>query len=377
MTRLRITWITAVLLGASAVAGLALPLDSLASSQATTPGAPLVTTAGATHVNPPAATLAGTVDPRRLTTEYWFEYGPTAAYGYRSATGKLAGGTAKVRVSEVVSGVQLDWHYRLVAKNQDGMRDGRDRLLTTKRKSEFVLPPLFHATPVGAAFILNGTLVGPSNANRPIVLQESPYPYRSAYVDVGTPINTDGSGRFSFRVAKLTASTKFRVATVGAKPLYSAVVPELVSVRVTFKVRSVRSAPGLVRVYGTVTPADVGGRVFLQLEKPPKKTEEEAPRGGEKPIRPEKVKKSGKSNKREKHENAEKPPSYLTEFTATVKPGTRALSRFSLIVKVQIPGHYRVLITVRPGPVSAGHSGSVYLHAAPGGGHKKKKKHKR
>jgi len=376
MTRLRITRITILLLGATAA--LALPLESQASNQSTTPGAPLVTTAGATHASPPTATLAGTVDPRTLATEYWFEYGPTASYGFRSAVGKLAGGTAKVKVTEVVSGVQLDWHYRLVAKNQDGVRDGRDRVLSTKRKSAFVLPSLFHATPLGAAFILNGTLVGPDNAGRPIVLQEEPYPYRGTYVDVGAPINTDGSGRFSFRVAKLTTSTKFRVATVGAKPLYSAVVPELVSVRVALKVRTVHNAPGLVRVYGTVTPADVGAHVYLQLEKPPKKAEEKGIKGGEKPIRPEKVKKPGKSNKREKREKTEKPPTFLTEFTTVVKPGTRSLSRFSAIVKVQIAGNYRVLVTVRPGPLSAGHSGSVYLRAAPGSGrHKKKHKHKR
>jgi hypothetical protein len=384
MRRLRITRITALQLGAAVALALALPLASQASTTTgSSPGAPIVNTAGATRVNPPSAVLQGSIDPRTLATKYWFEYGPTAAYGFRSAVGTLASGSTKIRVSQPVSGIQLGEHYRLVAENADGARDGHDRILTTKQKAAFVLPKTFQATPLDDAFILNGTLIGPGNANRPVVLQESPYPYRTAYTNVGAPINTDAAGRFSFRVAKLTLSTKFRVSTIGAKPVYSPVVPELVTVRVALKVRSTRSAPGIVRLYGTVTPAEVGAHVFVQLEKPPKTSgsEEKAPKG-EKPIKPEKTKKSGKSNKRQsKAENSEKLPTYLTEFDTVVKPGTRALSRFSIIVKIQVPGHYRVFVGVRPGPLASGHSGSIYLHADPNSSHgshkKKRKKHHR
>jgi len=378
MRRLWITRITALQLGAALALALALALAAQAwASKTVTPGPPLVNTAAATHVNPPSAVLQGSIDPRTLATKYWFEYGPTSTYGSRSATGTLTTGTARIKVRETVSGIQLGWHYRLVAENTGGARDGHDRVLSTKQKSSFVLPKVFQATPLGGAFVFNGTLIGPANGNRPVVLQESPYPYRTAYVNVGAPINTDTAGRFSFRVPKLTVSTKFRVATIGAKPLYSPVVPEAVTIRVALKVRSVRSAPGLVRVYGTVTPAEAGARVFLQLERPPKTAEEKIPKG-EKPIRPEKTKKSGKSHKhQEKAESSEKLPSYLTESDTVVKRGTRALSRFSMIVRIQIAGHYRVFVAVHPGPLASGHSGSIYLHAAPSSKNHKKKRTKR
>jgi hypothetical protein len=321
--------------------------------------------------------LQGSIDPRLLVTTYYFEYGPTAAYGSRTATGTLPAGSAKVKVSQPVTGIQLGYHYRLVASNAGGTRDGHDRTITTKQKSAFVLPATFQPTPVGSPFVLSGTLTGPGNASRAIVLQASPYPYRTAFANVGAPIATDATGRFSFRVPKLTISTKFRVATVSARPLYSPVVPEPATVRVVLKVRSSRSAPGLVRLYGTVTPAEAGAHVFVQLEKPPKgKGEEEAkaPRS-ERPIKPEKTKKGG-SNKGGKAENSEKLPTYLSEFSTVVKPGTRAISRFSVVVKIQTAGHYRVFVVVRPGPLASGHSQTIYLHAAPGAKQHKRKHRK-
>jgi hypothetical protein len=369
----RIKRTTVLQLAGLAGVALALPLASQAATgQNSTPGKPLVSTAGATRVNPPSAVLQGSIDPRTLATTYFFEYGPTAAYGSRTATATLAAGTVKVRVSQAVTGIQLGYHYRLVASNAAGTRDGHDRTIGSSQKLAFVLPKTFKPTPLAGAFVFNGALTGTGSAGRAVVLQATPYPYTSAYADVGAPIATDAAGRFSFRVARLTTSTKFRIATVGAKPLYSPVVPELVTVRVLLKVRSSGSAPGLVRLYGTVTPAEVGAHVFVQLEKPRKSEEEKAPRG-ETLIKPEKNR-SGRSNAKEKAENSEKPPVYVTELTGVVKPGTRALSRFSMIVKVPVAGHYRVYVVVRPGALASGHSQTVYLHAAPGAKKKRRKK---
>jgi hypothetical protein len=372
----RIKRTSVVQLAALAALALALPLASQAATgQNSTPGKPLVSTAGAIRVDPPSAVLQGNIDPRTLATTYFFEYGPTAAYGSRSATATLAAGTVKVRVSQAVTGIQLGYHYRLVASNAAGTRDGRDRTIGSSQKLAFVLPKTFKPTPLAGAFVFDGVLTGTGGAGRSVVLQATPYPYNTAYADVGAPIATDATGRFSFRVAKLTTSTRFRVATVAAKPLYSPVVPELVTVRVLLKVRSSSAAPGLVRLYGTVTPAEVGAHVFVQLEKPRKSEEEKAPRG-ETLIKPEKDKKSGRSNAKEQAENSEKPPVYVTEFTGVVKPGTRGLSRFSMIVKVPVAGHYRVYVVVRPGALASGHSQTVYLHAAPDAKKTRRKKKK-
>jgi hypothetical protein len=197
------------------------------------------------------------------------------------------------------------------------------------------------------------------------VLQESPYPYTTAYTDVGAPILTTVAGRFTFSVPHLMESTKFRVMTVGLLPVRSLIVPQQVSVRVTLKARS-GGHSGLVRLYGTVTPAEVGARIFFQLEKPPK-TEEGTK--SEKPTRLEKPRK-GNSGRSE-----EKGPRYATKFISVVKPGTKSISRFSAVVSVPDTGQYRAVVEVRPGPLASGSSTTVLLHA-PASDKKKKKKKK-
>jgi hypothetical protein len=360
-------------MGAFALVSLALilPLASQAATNVgTTPGPPRVATGGFSHVSGTSATLEGTINPRTLSTTYYFEYGPTAAYGQSTTPAVLAGATTIVKVSQPVTGLQAGYHYRLVASNADGKKVGHDRTFSAEsaKKTEFELPKTYNAVQLGETFILSGTLAGTGGGNREIVLQATPYPYTTAYTDVGSPIVTTATGRFTFSVAKLTASTKFRIATVGAKLLYSLIVPAEVAVRVTLKARASTISKGLVRLYGTVTPAEVGAHVFLELEKAPKS--EETPKTGERPSRLENpAKGKGKSEREE-----EKGPTFLTKFSAVVKPGTKAISRFSAVVSIRDAGHYRAFVEVRPGPLVSGHSSTVQLSAAPSDGKKKKKK---
>ena len=366
MKRLQLKRVTALL--ALASIALILPLASqAASSTGSTPGPPRVATGGFSHVSGTSATLEGSINPRTLSTTYYFEYGPTTAYGQATTPAVLAGGTTLVRVSQAVTGLQPGYHYRLVASNTDGKKVGHDRTFSAElaKKTEFELPKTYNATPLGGTFILSGTLTG--TGDREIVLQATPYPYTTAYTDVGSPIVTTATGRFTFSVAKLTASTKFRIATVGTKLLYSLIVPAQVAVRVTLKARASTISQGLVRLYGTVTPAEVGAHVFLELEKPPKR--EETPKTGEKPSRLENpAKGKGKSEREE-----EKGPTFLSKFATVVKPGTSAISRFSAVVSIRDAGHYRAFVEVRPGPLVSGHSSTVLLRAAPSDGKKKRK----
>jgi hypothetical protein len=346
---------------------LVLPLASQAAptTKSPTTSAPSVSTGGVTRVIGTSAVLQGSIDPHNLATTYYFKYGPTIAYGSQTTTASLPAGIVKVKVSQPVTGLLPGYHYRLVATNASGTKEGHDHIFTVKtkkKKSAFLLPKIFKATPLGGTFILSGSLTGTENGNRAIVLQASPYPYTTAFADVGAPILTTATGRFSFSVPHLMESTKFRVSTVGTLPVHSLIVPELVAVRVTLKARA-SGHSGLVRLYGTVTPAEVGARVFFQLEKPPK-TENAK---GEKPIKLEKPKK-GNSERSE-----EKGPRYTTKFIAVVKQGTKAISRFSAVVSVSDTGHYRAVVEVRPGPVASGDSVTVSLHA-PASKKKKKKR---
>jgi len=364
-----------VLAPASVLLALAAPF----ASAATGPSAPVVRTGGTDkRVSLPAAELEGTIDPEGQEVTYYFQYGPTTAYGSVTPEATIAAGTTKVKVEKSVYGVAAGYRYRLVAKTKNGtITNGRSRTITTSSstaKTAFELPRTYPAIPQGDTFVLAGTLTGAGNVGRELVLQESPYPYTAAYADVGAPIRTTVGGRFAFSVAKLKTSTKFRVATVAAKPLYSPVVPQHVSVRVLLKARTSKAARGLVRLYGTVTPAEVGARVFLQLERV-KKSE-----GGglkpEKPARLEKQRKgSGKGEKRaEKKSEKENVPSFSTKFTTVAKRATRSLSRFSIVVKVQSAGRYRAYVQVAPGALVSGTSQTVQLSAAASAKKKKRRK---
>ncbi len=359
-------------LPALALIGLVLALASTAwagGSQLSGPAAPNVTTRPA-RVSGASVLLEGAVNPHTLATTYYFKYGATTAYGAQTAVGTLAASataTASARVSEPAAAIKEGFHYRLVATNALGTSEGRDLVFTNRTKSKkpaFALPKTFAAIPLGSEFVLSGTLTGAQNRGREIVLQASAYPYKTGYVNVGAPLLTTATGAFSFHVADMRTNTKFRVATVGTLPaLTSLIVPAQVEARVVMKVRS-SSHKGLFRLYGTVTPAEVGALVLVQLEKPPA---EEKPENGEKPSKLEKPRK-GSSEKEEKG------PTFATRFKTVVKPGTNALSRFSVIVKVATTGHYRVLVQIPPGPLVSGHSTTVLLHAPATTKGKKKKK---
>ncbi len=354
---------------------LALPLAAWAAARSPNePAAPTVSTHAA-RASGSSVLLEGAVDPHTLATTFYFQYGPTTAYGQQTVVGTLAASptaTAPVEVSEPAPGINANYHYRIVASNSAGSNVvGRDHVYTPKPKPTpkteqpaFVLPKTYAAIPLGSEFVLTGTLTGAKNGGREIVLQASPYPYTKAYVNVGAPLLTSATGAFSFHVANMRTSTKFRVATVGGvPPLTSLIVPAQVELRVVLKVRA-SSDKGLFRLYGTVTPAEAGAHVLVQLEKPPA---EEQRASSEKPS---KLEKPGEGGAEEK----EKVPTFATRFKTVVKPGTKTISRFSVIVSVKATGNYRVLVQVPPGPLVSGHSTTVLLHAPAKAKGKKKKK---
>ncbi len=363
----------------STALALALPLTfqaatATASKKSEQPGPPLVKTGGVGHASGTSVPLEGTVDPRTFATSYYFEYGPSTTSLKPTASGELkAGSTAFEKVSETATGLQAGWYYRLAAKNSAGgpiygvtKKYSPKPTKTTKKKNVFVLPKSFEPTPLGGEFTLTGSLTGAGNGGRTIVLQASPYPYRAPFADVGAQIATSASGAFVFHVPRLSTSTRFRVATVGTPVVYSLVLTEHVTVRVTLKVRH-SSRKGLVRLYGTVTPAEIGAKVFFQLEGKPKAPKSER----ERPAKPERPGASEKAEERAE-EKAEK-PTFLSKFSTVVKRDTKSFSRFSAVVTIADAGAYRAFVEVPPGPLASGHSLSIQLQAAPA----KKSKHKK
>jgi hypothetical protein len=302
-------------------------------------GPPLVATAGATQPRGTSATLLGTVNPRGAVTTYYFQYGPTIAYGRQSTPATLPAGITKVKVGQAVTGILPGYHYRLVGSNGYGPTLGKDR--TFGLKSTEAVPPKFtlakspEPTPFGGAYVLGGSITGVGIANRKLALQSSPFPYLTPFATIGLPVLTNALGRFSFRVPSLSTSTQFRISTLDPRPAYSPIVTHRVAVRVTLKARTTRHK-GLVRLYGTVTPARVGAPVRFQLLRP---------------VRP------GKS---------EQETRFVTQFSTAVKRGTKTVSRFSAIERIKSGGKYRAYVVVKAGALVSGASSAVLLHAAPG-----------
>jgi hypothetical protein len=100
-------------------------------------GAPVVAT-GPVDVGSLSVTSArvnGTVDPRGSRTSWWFEYGRTRAYGFRTPS-TTVNGTTSLQASGLLTGLSpgVRWHYRLVAQSSAGTSAGLDASFATPRR---------------------------------------------------------------------------------------------------------------------------------------------------------------------------------------------------------------------------------------------------
>jgi hypothetical protein len=319
----------AIIAAILAAVALSLPFTAQALLK---PGKPRVATGGVTHVRSNSGQLEGLVNPAGLPTSYYFQYGPTIAYGTATPMASLAAGTTGVRVGQTAIGLLPGYHYRLIATNAAGTALGADRIFTPKAVANKVELPKEPIVDVyGTPFVLTGRITGSGAAGRKVVLQSSPFPYLEPFVTVSTAAVTNAAGAFSFRVTNLFRSAELRVGTLDPRPLYSPVIRAQVAVRVTFHARS--AGNGLTRLYGTATPALSGAIVRFQVAKP---------------VRP------GKS---------EKTTTFATQFTAKVTHATHGFSRFSLVVRLRHSGNYRALVKPRDGPLASGSSAHLKLRA--------------
>ena len=307
-----------LLTGVALVAALALPAAAHAA------GAAKVSTGNAREVSYGSVTLTGTVNPNGSNASYYFQYGPTKAYGGQTAIADAGAGTSAVNVRLPVSGLQpiTVYHYRLVAVNGSGATIGGDRTVTTS-KVPLSLAILASPNPVafGGSVTIQGTLSGTDNANRAVVLQANAFPYTAGFQSIGNPELTTSTGSFSFTVPALAASTQFRVFTTTSTPVISPVASENVAVRVASHVAKTKR-PGYARIYGTVTPAVNGAQVgVLRIT------------GGH---------------------------GVLAGGTV-LKPRNASSSQFSRVVRVTKKGVYRVLVRVLSGPVGSAYGSPLLI----------------
>jgi hypothetical protein len=310
---------------------LTMPVVSRARKPAPSPKPPSASTGGAVQVSYTAATLNATIDPHGSETSYYFQYGPTPSYGGQTAPTPAGNGSVGVQVSQAISGLQLGtvYHYRVVAASVIGPTQGQDHIFTTRRLAlKFEISRQPRLTVFGSRLSIEGTLTGTGNAGQQVVLQESPYPFLASFSDLGNPQTTGPGGGFSFPVTGLAQNTQLRVVTLGTPPIYSPALTVRVATRVTLHAHPT-GRPGVVRLYGTITPAPTGASVGFQLLRP-----------GRAPT--------------------------VVDGT-TVKRVNAHVARFSAVLFVRHGrgGAYRAVASVTDGSYAPGYSRAVTVHAAP------------
>jgi len=327
MARLAHVWATimqAVALGGSLLmcGGFALVVCAQVADAAS---APIPYTGEAAELTSSSATLKGTVYPGNEQTSYYFQYGPTSAYGAQTPTVPAGAGTQTIHLASAVTGLSAytTYHYRLVAINARGTADGQDRTFTTKKiPLTFTLAATPSRVLPESPFSVDGTLSGTASTNRAVVLQANPFPYLAGFKPVGNPELTNAAGSFSFNVPGLSSNTQLRVATLETPSVNSRAIVELVAVKVDLHVRST-GRRGYVRLYGTIAPAELGALVDFQLLRP-----------GRRPV---------------------------TVSSTVIIRRTTMLSRFSRIVHIRRAGLYRALVIVASGAQVSNHSRSVLI----------------
>ena len=310
-----------LMLAGALLVSAALALGSHATA-APAPKLPSVNTGGSAAVSTSSATLAGTVNPHGAETSYVFQYGTTTGYGAQTAPVSAGNGTTGIKVSQPITGLAPDtmYHYRIVATNATGTADGGDVAFTTKSiPLTFKIDSTPQPNVFGSPFTVSGALSGTSAANRTLALQASPFPYLGAFQDTGNTTVTDATGNFSFRVAGPMLNTRFQVVIVGAPTVKSHTFLERVAVRVSLHVRST-GRPGLVRMYGMVTPGQFNARVGLQL------------------LRPR-----------------------LTPLTIAGTKVIGASSRFSYVLRIRRGGLYRAFVHANSNRLVSGHSRAILI----------------
>jgi hypothetical protein len=240
---------------------------TIATQIAEAASAPTAYTGEAGQLTTSSATLQGSVYPGDQATSYYFQYGPTAAYGSQTPAMTIGGGTQTLHVTAPVTGLAVysTYYFRLVAVNASGTALGHYRAFMTKKVPlTFDLEALSDRDPFGQPFSVQGTLSGTGSAGHAIVLQANPFPYLAGFKAIGNPALTNADGGFSFSVPGLLENSQLRVETLETPPVNSHVIVELVQVRVTLNLRAT-GRPGYARLYGTVTPAQAGAVAGFQL----------------------------------------------------------------------------------------------------------------
>ncbi|MBZ5536275.1 MAG: FG-GAP-like repeat-containing protein [Acidobacteriia bacterium] len=96
-------------------------------------GVPFATSNAVANVTANSATFSGTVNPNRLDTTAYFQYGTTASYGSTTPSRSISGLSNSLYIAAELSSLMPNtlYHYRIVASNSSGITNGLDGTFTT------------------------------------------------------------------------------------------------------------------------------------------------------------------------------------------------------------------------------------------------------
>src|SRR3954465_6026530 len=307
----------------AAMAGIGTPALGATTASA---AVPTVSTGGANGVTADAARLHGTVNPRGLATNYYFEYGTSRRYGSRSPDASAGRGTRNQSVSAAGGGPKPNtpYHYRIVASNPSGVTSGGDRSFTT-RKQPLGLTLNANPNPIvfGAGSTVAGQLTGTGNASKQVLLQQRAFPYTACFANVGNPVVTDANGGFTFAALGLPATTQGRVQTADKK-VTSPVATVAVAVKVETRVGTYRITAGKrLRFSGVIHPGREGAQYAVQ--------------------------KLGRSGQ------------WVPVAGGVTHKGSETFSGFSRRVRIRHSGRYRIFVRIVDGNFTSGIGRTVHI----------------
>ena len=192
----------------------------------TTPGKPGVNTNTAQNVAATSAVLSGTVDPRGRSTSWYFDYGPTTAYGLKTSTQTINAGFGAQSVSVTISNLSAatTYHYRLVASNNVGTTVDGDMSFSTP--ATITISQAAFRVIAGQYVKLSGTVFGGATGAPVTILAQS---FGEGTLAPITTVYSGSGGAWSYLARPMIATTYAAQAeggtssqlTIGVQPAMS------------------------------------------------------------------------------------------------------------------------------------------------------------
>jgi hypothetical protein len=231
---------------------------------------PTPVTLAATGITPVGATLNGTVDPRGLETNAFFQYGLTKKYGKRTPAGSVGAGSGPVAASAAVAGLQSNktYHFRVVGTSTGGTHFGADKAFKTAKPTT---TPVFSQNPVrfGDPVAVAGQIVGSNVAGAQVSLFGRPFPFTEPLAQFGNTVLADSQGNYVFILAAALTTAQFEVRGK-TNPAFTSTIQTLqVASRISFGAPSTVKKGRKARFHGFVQPAQDGIVVAVQRRRGP------------------------------------------------------------------------------------------------------------